>query len=174
MNKKIVLISLFVIIGMVAISGCVDDDSSSANDSSSSDDSSSKEESSSGATGTLDDGTSILIPEGFSKVEGNDVFTIATEDQTNVIVVTDGGAIDPEQGKQNQIDNGAEFVADSTVDIASVEVTVQQFTTQGLNLYGYLFTIDGNCFAITQTSTEEQDVTDSSNPVNQIITNLAK
>ena len=124
--------------------------------------------------GTLADGTTVPIPEGFSVLDtGSGIFTLATEDQQTVIAVMDEDVTsDAEQAKESQVANGAEFIADKTVTIGDTEVIEQHFTKSGLNLYGYLFKAGDKDFIVTYTSTGEMNVEDASSPVNQIITSL--
>lgn len=124
--------------------------------------------------GTLADGTTVPIPEGFSVLDtGSGIFTLTTEDQQNVITVMDEGVTtDAEQAKQGQIDGGAEFIDDNTVTIGDTEVIAQHFTKGGFNLYGYLFSVGDKNYVVTYTSPDEMDVEDTSSPVNQIITSL--
>jgi hypothetical protein len=125
--------------------------------------------------GTLPDGTTVSIPDGFSVLETDTgLFTLVTEDQKSVIGIQNQEIItDLEKAKQAQIENGATFVSDQSVDIAGIEVAEQKFTKQGLNMAGYLFTINDTQYVITYTTPDETDINDESNPVREIITGLA-
>ena len=124
--------------------------------------------------GTLADGTAVPIPDGFSVLDtGSGIFTLVTEDQQNVITVMDEDVTtDAEKAKQDQVENGAEFIDDKTVTIGDTEVIAQHFTKSGFNFYGYLFKAGDKDYIVTYTSPDEIDVEDASTPVNQIISSL--
>lgn len=124
--------------------------------------------------GTLTDGTTVTIPEGFSVLDtGSGIFTLTTEDKQNVITVMDQDITnDAEQAKQAQVENGAEFIDDKTVTIGDTEVIAQHFTKDNFNFYGYLFKVGDKDYIVTYTSPDEIDVEDASTPVNQIISSL--
>ncbi|MBE6486513.1 MAG: DUF1795 domain-containing protein [Methanosphaera stadtmanae] len=124
--------------------------------------------------GTLSDGTKVTIPDGFSVLDtGSGIFTLVTEDQQNVITVMDEDVTtDAEKAKQDQVENGAEFIDDKTVTIGDTEVIAQHFTKSGFNFYGYLFKAGDKDYIVTYTSPDEIDVEDASTPVNQIISSL--
>ncbi len=123
--------------------------------------------------GTLSDGTTVPIPEGYSILDtGSGIFTLATEDQQTVITVIPDATADADQAKETQVAGGAEFVSQETIQINGVDVIEQKFTKESLNLSGYLFTYNDKNYVVTFTSTGDNDATDAANPVNIIITSL--
>lgn len=124
--------------------------------------------------GTLEDGTAYTIPDTYSVLKSEKgIVTLATEDQSKVVTVTDVNVVSAEEGKQAQIDTGAEFVSEDKVTINGVEVTEQKFTKDGLNLYGYLFNVNDVAFSITAVNNDaDWNVEDAANPVNVVITSL--
>lgn len=124
--------------------------------------------------GTLPDGTTVAIPDGYSVLANeNGLFTLVTEDQKNVIaVLTNDEPTNVEEAKKGQMESGAEFIDDKTVKIGDTDVVVQHFSKDGFNLYGNIFSVGNKNYVVTYTSPDEVDVSDASTPVNQVITSL--
>ena len=124
--------------------------------------------------GTLPDGTTVTIPEGYKVLNNeNGLFTLVTEDQKNVIaVLTNDEPTNVEEAKKGQMESGAEFIDDKTVKIGDTDVVVQHFSKDGFNLYGNIFSVGNKNYVVTYTSPDEVDVSDASTPVNQVITSL--
>ena len=124
--------------------------------------------------GTLDDGTKFTIPEGYTVLKSEDgILTLTTDDQSHVVTVSNVNIGSAEDGKQAQIDGGAEFQTEATKTINGVEVTEQNFVKNGLNLHAYLYKVGDVNFLTTAVNTDsEWNVEDTSNPVNVIITSL--
>lgn len=125
--------------------------------------------------GTLPDGTTIPIPEGFQVKEvNNGPFFLVSDDQSEVITISNENTVnDPEAGKQNQIKNGANFESQQNIEINGVQIIEQKFTKEGFTIIGYIFSVGNKNYVITVTTQNAQwNAEDSANPVNIIISSL--
>ena len=125
--------------------------------------------------GTLPDGTTIPVPEGYQVKEfDKGPFFLVSDDENEVITISNENQVnDPEEGKQNQIKNGANFESEQGIDIDGVQIIEQKFTKDGFIIYGYLFSVDDKNYVITVTTNNTQwNADDASNPVHIIISSL--